>query len=83
MQMVVPQRLPRPSAHRHWLRPTDCAPRSERLGLQTRTEVAVILRRLRFVVDMEQSLQQGRLFITAVGFDTVGDSQGTDDGNGA
>ena len=83
MQMVVPRRLPRLSAHGHRLRPTNCAPRRERLGLQTRTEAAVIPGRLRFVIDMEQSLQQGRLFITAVGFDTVGDSQCTDDGNGA
>ena len=84
MRMAVPRRLPRSFARRHRRRPTDRAPRRERLGFQMRTEVAVVIpRRLRFVVDTEQPLQQGRLFITAGGFDTVGDSQGTDDDNGA
>ena len=82
--MAIPRRLPWPFAHRHRLRPTDCASRRERLGLQTRTEAAVmILRRLRSVIDPEQSLQQGRLFIAAVGFDTVGNSQRANDGHGA
>ena len=52
----------------------------QRTWLKPGTEIALVFRRLRFVIDAEQPFKQGGLFVATVGFDAVRNSQRSDNG---